>query len=154
MGRLPPIRVKSACRHADVFSRSVLGLPLGYYFSIDAGVVQFGGRVPFFAGLAHVLNRVADSPRLGVDAVALRMRLDASAAFWILDLRFEFLDSAFPCDAVCWKHCQMSPPPLGAPRGEPLGGARCTLVRSASSHPPQPVPFREHLLSRPNAGEA
>ncbi len=48
-------------------------------------------------GLAHVLNRVADSPRLGVDAcVALHAGLDASAAFWILDLRFGFLDGAFP----------------------------------------------------------
>ena len=50
-----------------------------------------------FSTVSTSKNRVADSPRLGVDAcVALHAGLDASAAFWILDLRFGFLDAAFP----------------------------------------------------------
>ena len=94
----PQSRVKSACRHADVFS----AVAYSAYHSVIISQLMpawfnLGVAFPFLAGLAHVLNRVADSPRLGVDAcVALHAGLDASAAFWILDLRFGFLDGAFP----------------------------------------------------------
>ena len=51
---------------------------------------------PFLSVTGLVLNRVADAPKLGVGAcVALHAGLDASAAFWILDLRFGWLDGVF-----------------------------------------------------------
>ena len=90
-------RVKSACRHADLMS----AVAYSAYHSVIISQLMpawfnLGVAFPFLAVMAHVLNRVADSD-LGVDAcVALHAGLDASAAFWILDLRFGFLDGAFP----------------------------------------------------------
>ena len=57
----PQSRVKSACRHADVFS----AVAYSAYHSVIISQLMpawfnLGVAFPFLAGLAHVLNRVAD----------------------------------------------------------------------------------------------
>ena len=49
-GLSPISRQKCLQTRGRVLRSSVLGLPLSYYFSIDAGVVQPGGRVSFLGG--------------------------------------------------------------------------------------------------------
>ena len=101
VGRRKPsdaARVDSACRHADALSAVAYS---AYHSVIIANLMppwfNLGVAFPFLAFMGQLLNRVADHPKLGVGVcVALHTGLDAATAFWVLDIRFGWLDFIFP----------------------------------------------------------
>ena len=92
------LRVAAACRHADALSAVAYS---AYHSVIISSLMppwfNLGVAFPFLAFMGHLLNRIADHPKLGVRVCcALHTGLDAATAFWILDIRFGWLDPLFP----------------------------------------------------------
>jgi len=97
-GARTPRETANAATHADALS----AVAYSAYHSVIIHMLMppwfnLGIAFPFLAFMGSLLNRVADHPRLGVKVcAALHTGLDAATAFWILDIRFGWLDFLFP----------------------------------------------------------
>jgi hypothetical protein len=93
-------RTSAAAWHADLLS----AVAYSAYHLVICGMLMpawfnFGVVFPFLTLMGLLMNRIADHPKFGIlVCIALHSGLDAAAAFWTLDLRFEFqcLDAFFP----------------------------------------------------------
>ncbi|KAJ1456662.1 hypothetical protein M885DRAFT_517059 [Pelagophyceae sp. CCMP2097] len=90
-GRLPKFSHADACCSVaySAYHSVIISLLMPNWFNV-------GVAFPFLAAFGHTLACVRDDPKLGLrTAVALHVGLDLASTFWILDLRFGWLDALF-----------------------------------------------------------